>query len=95
MTDTERNAIFEEKKQETIKRLLGNATYDVAPDCSEPIVDKNWEKGKAFYDMPRVNKNMNLDTKGVREYQTQLRRNGGYVYSKLETPIGEEAPVVK
>ena len=95
MTDTERNAIFEEKKNETISKIFGDVTFDVASDRSDLIVDPNWEKGKIFYDMPRINKNMNLDTKSVYEYQTQLRRNGGYVYSKIETPINEDVPVVK
>lgn len=94
MIDIERNKLFEEKKQETIDRLLGkDSSYPVLEDVQTYVIDSNWNKGKPFYNNPRIIKN-SRNTIDSAIYNFQIR-DTGVVISVIDTPLGEEAPVIK
>lgn len=96
LTDAERIAYFERKKKETIDRLLGTEDKFPIPDAVETrVIDKNWTANKSWYDQPRILKNMNADTTGLREYQEQMHKNNGVVYLKMEETLKEIPPPVK
>ena len=94
MTTEERDAFFIAKSKAIINELVGEVEYPPV-DHTYRKIDKNWYKNRSFHDVPRMLNPMNADTKGVREYQEQLRENGGYVYSEMNKSLGEEPPVVK
>jgi hypothetical protein len=95
MTDVEREKFFVAKKEAIINELVGSAIYPITPEHTVEFIDKNWYKNKSFHDSPRLLNPMNADTKGIREYQEQLRENGGYIYTEMKKSLGDEPPVVK
>lgn len=97
MTDVERMQVFEQKKQETIDRLLGKSSTDVDDKSdNEMNVDVNWNRGKPWYDEIRMHSNMNCRNKlDTLMFDMKMRNNGGYLVSVMEKPLGEEAPVIK
>lgn len=98
LSEAEREAKFEAKKQEVIERLLGKEQkYPIPDPVQTRFIDTNWRTGKSWYDESRVHKNMNHDTSYLVEYYKEIHRTGGRIVRRIEASElpKEEPPVVK
>lgn len=84
MTDIEREAFFKRKHDEVVKQLLGDVDLPVTADAGHIAVDKNWSKGKSFYDQPRIHKGQAPVNDGIRDWNEQLRTNNGWIVRHIE-----------
>ena len=79
LTDAEWEAKFNGPRDRLLKEIFGDIQCPVA-DISPKVVieDKNWEKKEDFMasDRPRIYKNMNSDSRGVAEWNEQMRSTG-------------------
>ena len=91
------NALFAQKKQETIDRLLGkDASYPIPETVTTKDVDANWNRNKAWYDNVRIVPNMNSrNTIDTIKYEFATRDNGGVLVTQATETLAEEAPVIK
>lgn len=88
MTDNEREAFFKRKHDEIVKQLLGDVDLPVTAEAGQTVVDKNWARGKSFYDQPRIHKDQAPVNDGIRDWNEQLRNNNGRIIRRIE----EERP---
>jgi len=92
MTEQERTDYFKRKHDEVVERLCGPAKYPIPNEVEYGYIDEHWSDETAFYDRPRIHKNMNADIRGLAEYQKQLRENGGRVITHVDATLDAEVP---
>ena len=91
MTDEERNALIDAKKQEVIAELLGNETYETNDEeKTTKIIDFGWNTGKDWHDTTRINSPMNGSL--ASDYSSTLiaRDSGGYIVTVEKSETLEE-----
>lgn len=82
LSEAEWEAKFNGPRDRLLKEIFGDTpcpVKDISPKVA--FQDKNWEKKNDFMasDRPRILKNMNADTRGIAEWNEQMRSSGRVV----------------
>lgn len=88
LADAEWEAKFNDPRDRLLKEIFDGTPCPVA-DISPKVVikDENWDKNEDFMasDRPRIHKSMNSDSRGIAEFNEQMRKTG-----RITTVIHDE-----
>jgi len=92
LTDAEWEAEFNGPRDALLKKIFGDTpceVKDISPKVS--FTDPNWGKKNADFmadGHPRIYKNMNVDTRGIVEWNEQMRTSGKIITKAREEDLG-------